>query len=183
MKNILVALLALHIFSLAAFAQGIYDDQPANATRSPKDGWQEFDNKQPVTHEPTWVKKAILWLPNRILDFIDVFRADIGVGPSVGAVVRATRYAQAGSRTMAPLSVRFGLMGRRSPVMFERSNELGISPAFLASKDRKICRGEFGAGLDLIIVGGYLGICTDEVVDLVAGIFTFDINGDDIQPN
>lgn len=164
------------------FAQGLYDE-PSSAPRSPKEGWQDFDDKQPVTHEPLWVKKALLWLPNRILDFIDVFRADVGVGPSVGAVVRATRWAQAGSRTMAPVSVRFGLMGRRSPVMFERSNEVGISPAFAGSKDRKICKGEIGAGLDLIIVGGYLGICTDEVADFVAGIFTFDINHDDIQPD
>jgi hypothetical protein len=56
---------------------------------------------------------------------------------------------------------------------------MGIGPAFHTSRDRKVCKGEIGLGLDLMIVGGYGGVCLDEFVDFVAGIVTLDPLGDD----
>ena len=122
----------------------------------------------------------MMYIPNRFLDLVDIFKADVGVGPSVGAVVRVTKYGQVGLRAIAPMSARLGLLGRRAPAMLETSSEMGIGPAYKRSKDRKVCWGEVGAGVDLILVGGYLGACPDELVDFVAGIFFLDLKGDDL---
>ena len=75
--------------------------------------------------------------------------------------------------------MRIGLAGRSAPVFVESSNEVGISPAFIQSKDRKINAGEVGLGLDLGIVGAYAGLCLDEAGDFVAGIVGLDPKADD----
>ena len=44
-------------------------------------------------------QRVLLYIPNRVVDFLDIFRVDVGAGPSVGGVIRVTKYAQAGMRT------------------------------------------------------------------------------------
>jgi hypothetical protein len=127
-----------------------------------------------------WWSDVLLYIPNRILDLIDVFRVDVGVGASVGAVVRVTEYAQLGYRQMAPVSLRVGDFGRQFPVLVETSNEIGVSPAFKQSADRDVCAAEIGLGGDLLIVGAYGGICLDELADFVGGLFLIDFKDDDM---
>ncbi len=126
------------------------------------------------------VHKVLLYLPNRFLDLWDIFRADLGVGPATGAVLRITKYGQVGYRTFSPASIRVGLNGRNSPVFMETENEFGIGPAFVQSSKRKISESEVGAGVDLLIVGAYLGIDFLEIADFFTGIFTIDLKHDDI---
>ena len=64
--------------------------------------------------------------------------------------------------------------------MVESSNEIGIGPAFISSADRDICTGEIGAGADLFIIGGYGGICVEEVADFLTGLLFIDIMDDDL---
>jgi hypothetical protein len=163
-----------------AFAQPapVTEGYPA-AESSPKRGWSEFKPVQENEGTPWW-GHVLLWVPNRVLDLIDIFRVDVGVGPSVGAVVRVTEYAQAGYRQMAPASLRVGDFGRQMPVMVEASNEIGVSPLFKQSKDRSLCPGEVGVGADLLLVGAYGGVCLDEAVDFLAGIFFIDLKDDDL---
>ena len=172
MKRHLIAIvLMLYVFS--AFAQ----DQPVSA--SPKPGWGDFQ----VVEEDTsvsWWEEVLLWPINRILDLLDVFRVDVGVGGAYGGVLRLTEYGQAGYRQMAPGSLRVGLFGRDWPVLVETSNEIGAGPAFVQSKDRKICSTEIGVGVDLI-AGGYGGICLEELVDFVGGVFFLDMKDDDLR--
>lgn len=122
----------------------------------------------------------LLYLPNRFLDLLDVFRVDVGGGPAYGGVIRLTKWGQLGYREMSPLSARVGLRGRKSPVFIEKSNEVGIGPGFLQSKDREVTPVEIGAGLDLGIVGAYLGVSVDELVDFGAGIVGIDLKDDDL---
>jgi hypothetical protein len=131
--------------------------------------------------ETPWWRDVLLYVPNRILDLIDVFRVDVGVGASVGGVVRVTKYVQGGYRQMAPVSVRIGDFGRTFPVMVESSSEIGISPAFKQSADREVCEAELGLGLDALIVGGYGGVCLDELADFIGGIFLIDFKDDDYK--
>jgi hypothetical protein len=81
---------------------------------------------------------------------------------------------------MIPFSLRLGLFGRRFPAIIERSNEIGVGPAFLESPERDVCRGEIGLGADLFIAGAYGGVCGDELADFLAGIFFFDLMDDDL---
>ena len=142
--------------------------KPASAPRS---GPREIHGSSTILY----------YLPNRILDFLDIFRFDIGVGPSVGAVVRVTPYGQAGYRAINPASIRFGLRGRRSPVFVERTSEIGVGPGFQQSDSREVTPGEIGAGIDAVIVGAYAGISIDEFFDFVGGWFLLDFKDDDLS--
>lgn len=132
-----------------------------------------------VPSGPSFLNKALLWIPNRVIDLLDIFHVDIGVGPSFGAVVRATDSGQVGYRVMSPASLRAGLNGRNLPVFVERGMEFGMGPTFVNSFGRDVCPGELGAGVDLLLVGGYGGVCFDEALDFIVGIFGFDMMDDD----
>lgn len=149
--------------------------------QSPKRGWDDVPSDKEEDESPSTLRQIALWLPNRILDLIDIFRIDLGVGPAAGGVIRITPHAQAGIRTMAPTSLRVGDFGRDVPFKLEHSNEFGIGPAFVQSKDREVCPGEVGIGLDLFLIGGYGGLCFDELADFVGGIFTYDMKDDDLK--
>jgi hypothetical protein len=146
---------------------------------SPKEGWERLEPIQTGEGSPVW-SQILLWVPNRVLDLIDIFRLDVGVGPSFGAVVRVTKYGQLGYRQMAPASLRIGDFGRQMPVLIESSNEFGVGPAYVDSADRKVCDGEIGLGADVLVAGAYGGVCVDEFADFVAGIFFIDLKDDDI---
>ncbi len=167
--------LILSIFFL--YCSSLYAEEATQS--SPKPGWGEFEVVEET--EPQWWRTALLWIPNRLLDLVDVVRADVGVGIATGGVLRATKYAQAGYRSISPTSVRVGLLGRRAPILVEHSSEIGVSPAFLESAERKVCTYEFGLGIDLIVPGAYLGICGDELEDFFMGIATLDPSKDDLK--
>lgn len=176
-------------FGLGTRADEPIPDYPRDGSSgvSPKGGWNDLDNipnaaegsagARPRT--PVW-KRALLWVPNRFLDLIDIFKLDAGIGPTYGGVVRLSRHGQAGYRKVDPWSFRVGLMGRQAPVMVEEYSERGVGPDFTQSKQRKVCRGEIGVGLDLI-AGLYVGLCPDEIVDFVAGIAAEDPFDDDLR--
>jgi len=158
------------------YSDGTYSDL---VPTSPKEGWSNLEPIEKGEGSPIW-SQVLLWLPNRVLDLIDVFRVDVGVGPSFGAVVRVTKYGEIGYRQMAPASLRVGDFGRQMPFLIESSNEFGVGPAYVNSSDRKICPGEIGLGADLLVAGAYGGVCVDEFADFLAGIFFIDLKDDDI---
>lgn len=127
---------------------------------------------------PLW--KRVLWyLPNRVLDLLDVVHADVGVGPALGAVGRLGSYVQVGARGIIPPgSVRLGLMGRRAPLMIETASEFGVSPVFVDSADRKVDTLEIGLSAD-ILFGLSLGLNLGEIPDFFAGFAGADFSGDD----
>jgi hypothetical protein len=158
------------------------DDDPEVAV-SPKKPWGDFaiEAEETKSRRQPWWAQVLLWVPNRVLDLLDVVKLDVGAGMSFGAVGRITKYGQFGYRSISPLSVRVGLFGRRLPVLLEHSSEFGIGPGFIESNERKVCKGELGAGADLFIVGAYGGLCVDELLDFVAGVFFLDVSGDDLK--
>ncbi len=154
-------------------------DTEAQVLRSPKPGWGDFEVIERDDSYPWWAE-ILLWPVNRILDFTDAFHFDVGAGTSKGGVVRITRYANAGYREVEPGSLRIGSFGRDYPVMIEQSNEHGIGPNYVHSKDRDVCKDEIGIGLDLF-VGAYIGFCPISLFDFVTGIFFLDPEDDDIR--
>jgi hypothetical protein len=177
-RKIVSALIFTTIIHLTSPQRGWAQEE--ELPRSPKPGWGDFEVVEEPAPRPWWAA-ALLWVPNRLLDAVDIFRVDAGVGPAYGGVVRVTKYAQFGYRSIRPFSLRAGDFGRTWPVKLESSNEFGAGPAFIQSKDRNICSGELGLGLDLLIVGAYGGVCVEEIVDFAAGLFFLDIMDDDIE--
>lgn len=177
----LVLALAFIASPIACVAQDRYSDGNYKelVPVSPKDGWEAMQPTEKADGSPIWAQ-VLLWLPNRVLDLIDVFRFDVGVGPSFGAVVRVTKYGQVGFREVMPASIRVGDFGRQMPFLLETSNEFGVGPAYVDSADRKVCDGEIGLGADALVAGAYAGVCVDEFADFVAGIFFIDLKDDDL---
>ncbi|MCB0358625.1 MAG: hypothetical protein KDD44_03290 [Bdellovibrionales bacterium] len=135
----------------------------------------------PQAEQQSTLGFILLYLPNRLLDAIDIFRVDAGVGVSVGAVARVTRYGQVGYRSVSPFSLRAGLRGRKFPMFIEHSSEFGVGPGFLQSSDREVTPAEIGIGADAVLVGAYVGVSLDEAGDFLAGLVGFDPKGDDLQ--
>jgi len=135
----------------------------------------------------SFIVGTLLYIPNRVLDILDIFRLRVRVGPGIAVGVRATKVAQAYLGTYA--SVYAGLPGPRlrsfpkSPVGLESNNGASLSVV-----DATVGGGigpdysptEFGAGLHLAIIGFDFGIDPLEIVDFATGILTIDIREDDL---
>jgi hypothetical protein len=130
---------------------------------------------------------TLLYIPNRVLDILDIIRLRVRVGPGIAVGVRATKVAQAYLGTYA--SVYAGLPGPRlrsfpkSPIGLESNNGVSLSVV-----DATVGGGigpdysptEFGAGLHLGIIGFDFGIDPLEIVDFATGILTIDVREDDL---
>ncbi|MEZ4753211.1 MAG: hypothetical protein R3A13_02750 [Bdellovibrionota bacterium] len=167
--------------SCAVYSTAYADEHSTTlAETSPKAPWGEFSVVEEKGEYPVWTQ-VLLWFPNRIMDALDIFKLDIGAGTSTGGVVRISKYVQGGYRDMGDTgSLRIGFAGRRMPAFIEESTEKGFINSFQESKEREICPGEVGVGVDLF-AGVYAGVCLDEAVDFVGGIFLWDPKDDDIK--
>ena len=127
------------------------------------------------------VDLILYYAPNRVLDAIDIFRLNIGIGCGFGFNVRATELAEIGYGQYS--TTRFGIKGRVMPVYDEKIDEAGIG--FLGCVNGCLQRdpSEVGADLHLGIIGAQAAISLVEVVDFVAGFVLIDLQGDDLGPN
>ena len=176
MKYIRVFLL-LFIFSFIYFVNYSYAAQEVEV--SPMKPWSDMQIQE-KKESPSILKQILLWPVNRVLDLVDIFKFDIGVGSSLGDVARVTKYGQVGYRQMIPASLRIGNFGRDWPVKLEYGEEIGVGPAFAESRVRNICPGEVGAGVDFLLFGIYAGVCTEEILDFGTGLFFVDLMDDDL---
>lgn len=164
-------------FVIAALAAPIH--QPT--------AWAAESNGRDEAEGHSTLHTVLCYLPNRLLDLTDIFRARVRVGPGVAVGARATEVASGFVGSYA--SVYAGLPGPRgrsfpkSPIGLESHNgatvsladataDGGIGPDYGAT--------EIGLGAQLGIIGFDFGIDPLEAVDFVTGIFTVDIQDDDI---
>ncbi len=130
---------------------------------------------------------TLLYIPNRVLDLLDIFRLRLRVGPGLAAGVRATKVAQVyagsyatvfaglpGPRMRSTPKLPFGLESHSgaSLSVIDATVDGGIGPDFSPT--------EFGAGLQLAIVGFEFGIDPVEIADFATGILTIDLRDDDL---
>lgn len=146
-------------------------------------------NESVEQEEETSIFRTVLfYLPNRILDTFDIFRARVRVGPGIAAGVRVTEIANlyAGSY----VSFYAGLPGPRrrklprSPIGVESLNGAEISvvkatTGFGVGPDYSFS--EIGVDAQLAIVGFAFGFDPAEMVDLLAGFLTIDLMDDDYK--
>jgi len=130
---------------------------------------------------PITLRTVSLYLPNRLLDFWDIFRVDVGVGPSLGASLKLSSSLQFSYRRIKPFSLRLGALGRRFPAFVEKRSEIGIGSDIAADRNRRTGDFEIGAGAELLVLGVYAGVCLDESIDFVLGIFGIDVLEDDFR--
>jgi hypothetical protein len=124
---------------------------------------------------------VLYYVPNRVLDAVDVFRLNVGIGCGFGFNVRATELAEIGYGQYS--TTRFGMKGRVMPVYDEKIDEAGIG--FLGWVNGCLQRdpSEVGADLHLGVIGVQAAVSLMEAVDFVAGFALIDLQCDDLGPN
>ena len=153
---------------------------PSSGYTSRLDEINRDTREEPLSEKEQTFFRGLLWyLPNRVIDFFDIFRVDVGIGGAAGGVLRATRYGQVGGRYISPLSARVGIRGRTVPFFLEKHSEAGFGSNFQQTPNRHVTPYEVGVGVDAI-VGGYVGISFDELLDFFAGFALFDLKQDDL---
>jgi hypothetical protein len=130
--------------------------------------------------------KLLMYIPNRAIDLIDIFRLRLRVGPGLSVTVRATEYAPAFAGVHQTVFV--GLPGPRksqhlrSPVGLE--SRKGLELLVDATDDSKHAAGysptEVVVGAQLLLVGAAGGVDPIEIGDFIAGWFLFDPRDDDL---
>lgn len=175
------------VLGLAALGAGCMSP-PGDATFAPEDGagsgfsssspaFDEGDEGHGVGHT------ILLYLPNRIFDLFDIVRARLRLGPGIGITLRATELADL--KLGAWTSVYVGLRGPRMepsiPWPFGLDTYAGAGASFIEaeSDDYQYGRGEFGVGVQVLLVGVDVGVDFLEIGDFILGLVTIDIGDDD----
>jgi hypothetical protein len=123
------------------------------------------------------------WIPNRVLDVFDIARARVRFGPGAASSFRFTRPVSGVAGSWSALWL--GLPGPRGeptpswPIGFE--DYPAPPPGFADSGGSApyYGPGEIGAGFQLGFIGLDVGVDPVEAVDLAAGLFFYDVLGDD----
>jgi hypothetical protein len=145
------------------------------------------DQMLPVPPSKTsWGKRILWYVPNRVMDLLDIFRLRVRAGPGLSANLRLTDY---GAFYWGKYNtVYLGLPGPRypyilrSPVGFESLN--GMVLAGVDATDDTLHGPQYGAsevdiGVNLFIVGVEAGVDPVEIGDFLGGLIFYDFRGDD----
>lgn len=141
----------------------------------------------PVTAEAEGLgQKILLYLPNRVLDALDMVRARARLGPGAAVGVRLTEPLRVYLGAYGTVFV--GLPGPRMdavppiPAGLESLNGAQLSvldATFNVAQDPDYSPTEIGASVHLLLVGADVGIDPVEIADFFAGFLLFDLRGDD----
>lgn len=131
--------------------------------------------------KPDIFKQIVLYLPNRVIDFVDIWRLNAGVGLGFGLNIRPTKGLQAGVCVYD--SVRVGLRGRRFPIWHEWACEWGFSAMYYEHPQSEVERGfyEFGGTIHLGLIGLDAAFDIEEVLDFGSGFILYDPADDDLR--
>jgi len=124
---------------------------------------------------------ALMYLPNRILDLLEIVRFGYGVGPGFGFDIRITKYGQLAAEV--GLDAGIGWEGRlHKPFRYGKSATAAIGPLRTSIGDGETWKKsdfeiyvEYHALLDVI----HITIDFAEIYDFFAGLLTFDPLNDD----
>ncbi|WFB35928.1 hypothetical protein P3T73_17380 [Kiritimatiellota bacterium B12222] len=136
--------------------------------------------------KPGWISKTLWYLPNRVFDFVDMFRLRLEVGPGIGVGARFTDdFSFYGGNSK---NVYLGLPGPREKVMFpalmgleEKRGVvlLGVDASDVLPHPPDYEYSEIGASVHLLVIGADVGFSTVELLDFFAGWIGKDYQHDD----
>lgn len=155
----------------------------------------------------TWLRRALLWLPDRLLDALDLVSFEVAMGPGLLVDVHATHAVQLAAGGRATLGAGWH-EGRSLGIQFllERGAALpafgdwntyafrrGTGPSQVGAGRTRGWRGPdnplfhdlrdywaVGAGVHVVYVGASVDLHPVQLFDLLAGVIGFDPLGDDL---
>lgn len=129
----------------------------------------------------------LLWyLPNRVVDLVDIVRLRLRLGPGLGANLRVSDYGSVYAGRYH--SIYAGLPGPRYPqrvrLPIGREDLRGIVLGGVDATDDTLygpryAPTEVDVGAHLLVVGAEVGLDPVEMADFLAGFFFYDIGDDD----
>jgi hypothetical protein len=123
-------------------------------------------------------RTAAWYLPNRVLDLLDIFKLNLSGGLGGGVDLRITRLFEAGFSDYNV--VRVGLNGRRIPVYREKLDESSITLFGITSGMRTRDPWEVGGTLHFVVLGAEAAFNVKSALDFVGGFFLLDLEDDDL---
>ncbi len=146
----------------------------------------EGPDVDPPKSRPSWGKRILCYAPNRVMDFVDIFRARLRLGPGLAVNLRMTDY---GAFYYGKYNtVYVGLPGPRAPhrvrLPVGKESLHGMVLAGVDATDDTPHGPEYGAaeadvGVQLLIVGAEAGLDAVEFIDFLAGWVFLDPRDDD----
>lgn len=116
------------------------------------------------------------YIPNLVMDFLDIFKLNIATGEGTGANLRLTRLLEAGGGAYE--AKRYGLNGRSQPVYEESIDEGGVGLLGITFGD--LDRDPYEIGLTLHTQGGFeVAGNVRSALDFLTGIVLIDLEADD----
>lgn len=120
-------------------------------------------------------RNAANYIPNLVMDLLDVFKLNIATGKGTGANLRFTRMLEAGAGTYD--AKRYGLNGRSQPVYEESIDEGGVGLIGITFGD--LDRDPYELGLTLHTQGGFeIAANLRSALDFLTGIVLIDLEAD-----
>jgi hypothetical protein len=130
--------------------------------------------------------KLFWYIPNRVMDVVDIFRVRARAGLGLAANVRITDYADVymGQYNSVYVGLPGPRMGPERRRFAGREQEkglklLGVDASDDLPHDPGYSPTEFNLGVHLLIVGAEIGFDPVELGDFLAGLFMIDVREDD----
>ena len=168
-----------------------------------------FSASASVHAQSQWVDKVTLYFPNRVLDLLDSFSLNIGVGLTAHASLRATHELEIGggfattAQMVKDYNRQYGFasrngyysgagpfvstnMERRPAVLlakeywWDKDGLVTPSDEIFLPKEGAIDFWEIGGSLGLAVIEADVSIHPVEILDAVLGFFFIDISDDDL---
>ena len=168
-----------------------------------------FSASASVHAQSQWMDKVTLYFPNRVLDLLDVFSLNIGVGLTAHASLRATHELEIGggvattAQMVKDYNRQYGFasrngyysgagpfvstnMERRPAVLlakeywWDKDGLVSPSDDIFLPKEGAIDFWEIGGSLGLAVIEADVSIHPVEILDAVLGFFFLDITDDDL---
>lgn len=141
-----------------------------------------------IADDAGWSKRGatgtiLLYIPNRIVDLLDIVHVGVGIGPGIGLGLHFTRYGRLWAAAGVDLGI--GWVGRYAKpyemaiYYFAAAGPVEAKPRTEKNHYMHIPKWDIGAYLHGSLADAYAGVAPDEILDFLVGWSTYDTKGDD----
>lgn len=125
---------------------------------------------------------VLLYIPNRLIDILDIVHVGYGVGPGFGLDIHLTRYARLDA--VAGVDVGIAWLGRHTdPFQYAAYARAGASVAQVPEPPHenmwRFPQWDIGIYAHALLDQAYVAVAPDEILDFFAGLITLDLKHDD----
>lgn len=161
-------------------AAGAAPDTPPAAADAPKSPATAAGKEAKPEESRSILTHVLLYVPNRVVDVLDVVRAGVSVGPGIGVDAQVTEPVSVVAMTRTYVGAGYETL-RHSPIVAGAEAGLGVGPATLEAEAGGWYRSnaDVRVSLHALLVGGHVAVEPVEILDAVLGLVFIDIRDDD----